>query len=211
MEWIVQLPILFFSVMVHEVSHGWIALRNGDDTARRAGRLTFNPLSHLDPVGSLLLPLFCLMSRLPLVGWAKPVPVDPSRMAGPRWALFRVALVGPASNLALSLAAALLFRALASAPAFFPDFQSTLLNVLLFTVSVNLFLAFFNLIPVHPLDGGKVASALLPARARRAYERHAPYGVMIIVGLMVLGLTGPLVRAPSAAAMGVLARLGLIW
>ncbi len=211
MEWIVQLPILFFSVMVHEVCHGWVALRNGDDTARRAGRLTFNPLAHLDPVGSVLLPLFCLLSRLPLVGWARPVPVDPSRMVRPRWALFRVALVGPVSNLALGLGAALLFRGLASVPAFFPDFQNTCLNVLLFTVSVNLFLAFFNLIPVHPLDGGKVASALLPPRLRDAYERHAPYGVMIIVGLMVLGLTGPLVRAPSAAAMGALARLGLIW
>ena len=211
MEWIVQLPILFFSVMIHEVCHGWIALRNGDDTAKRAGRLTFDPLAHIDPIGTVFLPLLCLYSHLPLIGWAKPVPVNPAQLHGRRWALIRVAAVGPCSNLALSLAAALLFKSVALLPAVFPNFQAILLNALLFTVSINLFLAFFNLIPIHPLDGSKVLGGILSSRLRVLYNRHIPYGTMMIVALMVFGWTGPLVRAPSLLAIKALARLGLIW
>lgn len=211
MEWIVQLPILFFSIMIHEVSHGLVALRNGDDTAARAGRLTFNPVAHVDPLGTLFLPLFCLFSHLPLVGWAKPVPVNPSLLVGRRWALFRVAFAGPASNLALSLLAALLFKTVASLPALFPHFQGTVLNALLFAVSVNIFLAYFNLVPIHPLDGSKVLSALLPFRYRIRYERHMPYGFMIILFLIALGLLKTVVIAPAALTLDLFARLGLIW
>ena len=206
-----QLPILFFSIMVHEISHGLVALRNGDDTAKRAGRLTFNPLAHVDPLGSVLLPAFCLFTHLPMVGWAKPVPVNPSHLTDRRWALLRVALVGPVSNLALSLTAALLFRLVAGLPAFFPGFQATLLNALLFAVSVNIFLAFFNLVPVYPLDGSKVMSGLLPLKYRLRYERHAPYGVMIILFLISFGLIKVLVMAPSLLALNLLTKLGLIW
>ncbi|MEK7857936.1 MAG: site-2 protease family protein [Elusimicrobiota bacterium] len=212
MEWIIQLPILFFSVMVHEVCHGWVALRNGDDTARRAGRLTFNPIAHVDPVGSVILPLFCYFSQLPMIGWAKPVPIDPARLLGARrWALFRVALVGPMSNLGLGLCAAIAFRVTAGGLGMFPRFQGTLLNALVFAVSINVFLAFFNLLPVHPLDGSKVMSGLLSARYRRAYERHRPYGTAIIIGLMAFGLLGPLVNFPSRIVFSLLSRLGLIW
>lgn len=211
MEWIVQLPILFFSVIVHEISHGLVALRNGDDTALRSGRLTFNPSAHVDPMGTLLLPIFCLISHMPLVGWAKPVPVNPNRLHDRRWAMLRVAAAGPASNLALSLAAALLFRLVAGLPALLPDFQATIRDALLFTVSVNIFLAFFNLVPVHPLDGSKVMSGLLPLQYRIAYERHIPYGFMIIVGLIAFGFVRVLVTAPSVVALDFLIRLGLIW
>ncbi|MBI3551001.1 MAG: site-2 protease family protein [Elusimicrobia bacterium] len=211
MEWIVQLPILFFSIMVHEVAHGLTALRHGDDTAKRAGRLTFNPLPHIDIMGTVLLPVFCMLSHLPMVGWAKPVPVNPTRLRGRRWGTFRVALAGPVSNLALGLTAAILFRAVASLPPVFPLFQYNLRNALLFAVSVNIFLAFFNLLPVHPLDGGKVMSGLLPLRYRLSYDRHAPYGFMIVVLLVSFGLVNTLVMAPSRLTLELFARLGLIW
>ncbi|MBI5631021.1 MAG: site-2 protease family protein [Elusimicrobia bacterium] len=211
MEWIVQLPILFFSVVVHEVAHGAAALRNGDDTAQKAGRLTFNPLPHVDLLGSVFLPVFCLLSHLPLVGWAKPVPVNPSRLARGRWALWRVALVGPLANLGLGVAAALLYRVIAGLPAFFPQYQSTLLKALLFAVSLNVFLAFFNLIPVHPLDGSQVLGQVLPRGARRLYERHKPYGLAVLMILISAGAVKALVTFPSLLALQLLARLGLIW
>ena len=115
------------------------------------------------------------------------------------------------SNLGLGLCAAIAFRVTAGGLGMFPRFQGTLLNALVFAVSINVFLAFFNLLPVHPLDGSKVMSGLLSARYRRAYERHRPYGTAIIIGLMAFGLLGPLVNFPSRIVFSLLSRLGLIW
>jgi Zn-dependent protease len=125
--------------------------------------------------------------------------------------MMRVALMGPVSNIALSFAAALLFRATGALPGFFPNFQATLRNALLFAVSLNLFLAFFNLLPIHPLDGSKVLAQLLPLSARRRYERMAPYGIFIIFGLVSMGIMHALVTRPSLAALELYRRMGLIW
>ena len=206
-----QLPILFFSIMIHEVSHGLVALRNGDDTARRAGRLTFDPRAHIDPFGTLFLPLMCYTMHLPMLGWAKPVPVNPARLVGRRWAMLRVALMGPLSNLALSLIAAVLFRVIAGVPAFSPHLQGTILNALIFAVTVNIFLAYFNLLPIHPLDGSKVLSGLLPLEWRRLYERHIPYGMIIIVLMISFGAVRHLVTTPSQLTLALLVKAGLIW
>lgn len=211
MEWIVQLPILLFSVVVHELAHGWTAKSRGDDTAERAGRLTLNPLAHLDPFGTLFLPAFCMVTRLPLFAWAKPVPVDPARLARPRSGMLQVALAGPCANLALALAGALLFRLSAALPLPREGLRATLLEALIFATSINLFLAFFNLLPVHPLDGQKVLAGLLPAAWRARYERLAPYGLLILLLLAGLRLLQPLVVLPSQYALGLLARAGLIW
>lgn len=211
MEWIVQLPILFFSIMIHEVAHGLVAFRHGDDTARKAGRLTFNPIPHIDPVGTIMLPLFCRLVSLPMIGWAKPVPVDPKKLDAPRWSVLRVALVGPVSNIALSFCAALLFKMTSFIPGFFPNFQLTVRKALIFTVSINLFLAFFNLIPIHPLDGSKVFAQLLPKRARELYMRHARYAVFILVLLIARGWIHWIVVPPSFAALELYRRMGLIW
>ncbi len=210
-EWIVQLPILFFSVIVHEVSHGLVALRQGDDTAKRAGRLTFNPVPHIDIMGTILLPAFCFISHLPMVGWAKPVPINPLKMRGRRWGTFRVALAGPVSNLLLALAAAVAFRVDASLPQKFPQFQRNFMSAMIFAVEINVFLAFFNLLPVHPLDGGKVMSGLLPLRARLNYDRHAPYGFMIVVLLISFGVVGKVVTIPSMLTLELFKSMGLIW
>jgi Zn-dependent protease len=210
-EWIVQIPILFFSIIVHEVAHGLTALREGDDTAKRAGRLTFSPIPHIDIMGTVLLPVFCALSHLPMVGWAKPVPVNPSRLKNRRWGGLRVALAGPVSNLALSLLAAISFRIVGSLPPYFPQFQQNFMEAMLFAVTINVFLAFFNLLPVHPLDGGKVMSGLLPGKYRLAYDRHAPYGFMIVILLVSFGALNTVVMAPSRLTLELFVRLGLIW
>lgn len=211
MEWIVQIPILFFSVVIHEVCHGLVAWARGDDTAEKAGRLTLNPIPHVDPFGTIVLPMLCHMMRAPVFAWAKPVPVNPRRFKKPRQNLIEVALVGPGSNITLALVAAGLFKATSSVAMFTPAFQSTVQDALAFAININLFLAFFNLIPVHPLDGSKVLGGLLPKHLRAQYERHIPYGMAIIVLLMITNALRYLVVLPSAAALDVLNRIGLIW
>ncbi len=196
--------------MFHEVAHGWTALRYGDDTAQKAGRLSFNPLDHVDPIGSLLLPLICLLTHMPLLGWAKPVPVNPHRLRDPRAAMVKVALVGPLSNIVLAVAAALLLRLAAGLPSLSPSFHLTIMRALGYAIIINLFLAYFNLLPIYPLDGSKVLSGLLPFRYRLTYEKHAPYGFMIILGLIYLGVIRVLVITPAYLTLALLARVGLL-
>ncbi|MBI4051511.1 MAG: site-2 protease family protein [Elusimicrobia bacterium] len=210
MEWILQLPILFFSVVVHEFFHGWMAYRYGDDTAYLSGRLTFNPIPHIDPLGTVLLPLFCRLTNTPMFGWAKPVPVNPLRLHHPRQDMVKVALMGPAANLILVLLAAVSHRFSIGLEFLSPDLKMTLTQVMRFTVILNLYLAFFNLIPVHPLDGSQVLSGLLPRRWLWYYQSHAPYGFFIILFLMATGVLGYLVVPPVAVSYGLLLKLGLM-
>ncbi|MBI3505071.1 MAG: site-2 protease family protein [Proteobacteria bacterium] len=211
MEWIVQIPILFFSVVVHEVSHGLLAWARGDDTAEKAGRLTLNPIPHVDPFGTIVLPMLCHLLHAPLFAWAKPVPVNPRRMKQAKRDLMQVALVGPGANVALAVVAAILFKVSASVAIFTPAFQSTVLDALAFAIHINLFLAFFNLIPVHPLDGSKVMSGLLPKRLRLQYDRHIPYGMAILMLLMLTNATRWIVVLPSSLTLDLFNKLGLIW
>lgn len=210
MEWIVQLPILFFSVVVHELAHGLTAWSKGDRTAEEAGRLTLNPIAHIDPFGTVFLPVLCYLLRAPMFAWAKPVPVNPSRLRhGPRDAM-QVAFAGPGANLAMALLSAALFKLATVFAPWGESFQQTLMQALIFAVSINLFLAFFNLLPVHPLDGAKVLRGLLPRAWRVPYDRHAPYGMIIIVALMMTHLLNWLVLEPSQLALSILSRIGLI-
>ena len=189
MEWILQLPVLFFSVIFHEFAHGYTAHRRGDDTAYLSGRLSFNPLPHIDPVGTVLLPAACVFMGFPAIGWAKPVPVNPYRLHNPRSDMAMVAFSGPLSNIFLALVAAITFKLITMAYGFLPgELAVTLLKTLGFAVVINLLLAVFNLIPVFPLDGSQIALGLLKGRALEIYEKHLPYGVYIIIGLLVSGL-----------------------
>ncbi len=186
MEWILQLPVLFFSVIFHEFAHGYAAFRRGDDTAYLSGRLSFNPLPHIDPVGTLILPAACILMGFPAMGWAKPVPVNPYRLHSPRKDMAMVALSGPLSNITLALASALIFKLLMTG-FLGGELTMTLLKMAGFSVVINLLLAVFNLIPVFPLDGSQIALGVLKGRALEIYEKHLPYGMYIILALVFTG------------------------
>lgn len=209
-EWMIQLPVLFFSVVVHEVAHGWAAFNRGDDTAERAGRLTLHPGSHIDPFGSVFLPLLCFFVRAPMFGWARPVPVNQKRLKDPRRDMVHIALMGPLSNILLALGAALLFKVASLVPGFTPAFRDTVLQVLFFAVTINLFLAFFNLIPVYPLDGSRVLGGLLPGRFQGVYRRHMPYGMIIILVLLFTRKLAALVLWPAQETISILTSIGIL-
>jgi len=210
MEWVIQLPVLFFSVVVHEFCHGWVAYSRGDDTAEKQGRLTLNPTAHVDPFGTVFLPLLCFVAQAPMFGWAKPVPVDSKQLDRPLTDMMKVAAAGPAANIALAFLAAVAFKLMTLSSLMEPAMRATVLEALLFAVTLNLFLAFFNLIPVHPLDGSKVLSGLLPKGPRAVYARHAPYGLFIIVALLLTKGLSALVTAPMSLVLGLWTRMGLL-
>ena len=170
-----QVAILFFSVILHEVAHGYAAFTLGDPTARDAGRLTFNPIKHMDPWGTVVLPLFLIVVRSPfLVGWAKPVPVNPYLLRDPKRGMMLVGAAGPLANISLILLSAIALRALpVSAP-------PLLFDLFKYCCAINIILALFNLVPVPPLDGSKVVAGFLPPRIRDAYIGLERYGLLYL-------------------------------
>lgn len=181
-QFIFSLIVLLFSVIIHEISHGYAALWQGDRTAEYEGRLTLNPLRHIDPIGTIILPALSLM--LPgsfLFGWAKPVPFNPYNLRNQRWGEALVALAGPLSNMAIALVFGLAIR-LYMVPAGYADGPAAALCAII--VLVNITLAVFNLIPIPPLDGSKILSAVLPSgwmRVRASIERFGFIGVIIFL------------------------------
>ncbi|MEI7482565.1 MAG: site-2 protease family protein [Elusimicrobiota bacterium] len=186
MEWLIQFPVLLFSIIFHEFAHGATAYRKGDDTAHLSGRLTLNPLPHIDPIGSLLIPAICVMSHFPVIGWAKPVPINPMRMPRPRRDMALVAMSGPLSNIFLAILALFAYKIFALG-FLGGDLTLTLLKACIWGIVINLLLAMFNLIPIFPLDGSHVALEFLPEKWLVVYEKHIPYGMYIILGLMLTG------------------------
>jgi Zn-dependent protease len=210
MEWLLQAPILLFSLIVHEYAHGFVAYRAGDDTAALEGRLSFSPLDHIDPIGTILIPGLCIMKGMPLFGWARPVPVNVAHLHSPRWDGMRVSAAGIVSNLALATGAAVLFALWSNVPYAVSDTGITLLGCLMFTIQINLLLAFFNLIPVFPLDGSRVVSALLPIEYVELYERHVPYGGLIVLALVATGLAWVFISPGMYLFMTIYDLLGLL-
>jgi Zn-dependent protease len=181
--------ILIPSLILHEISHGWVALMFGDDTAKRAGRLSLNPIRHVDPIGTLLVPAIMVLSGWGFFGWAKPVPVTVGRLRSPRNQGVLVSLAGPCTNIVLAALSGLLFYYLyvAGGP---HGGTLSLRGTVIFDVGlVNLWVAFFNLIPIPPLDGSAVLERLLPAAWWPQYLRIRPYGLFVIFGgLLLLGM-----------------------
>ncbi len=197
------LPVLA-AIILHEVSHGFVANRLGDPTARRAGRLTLNPFPHVDPIGTLLLPGFLLLMSSPFVfGYAKPVPVNFRNLRNPKRDMIWVAAAGPLTNIALAIASALVFRGLAGTQVIAGTWSAVLLmalaSMLQASVVINIVLAVFNLLPILPLDGGRVLTGLLPVPQAMAFSRLEPYGFVIIVLLLASGaldrVIGPVINA----------------
>lgn len=179
---------LVVAVILHEISHGVVALAYGDDTAKRAGRLTLNPIPHLDPIGSVLLPAMAVLANLPVLGWAKPVPVNPNKLRDPRRHMLLVGLVGPVTNFVLMLGAALVARSLSDGPGLDAH------DVFKLFAYVNLFLGVFNLLPIPPLDGSSLIERVLPPRALPTWWKIRPYGFLILfLGLFYLNIFGTII------------------
>ncbi|MEE8119461.1 MAG: site-2 protease family protein [Gammaproteobacteria bacterium] len=181
------IPVLF-AITLHEVAHGWVAERLGDKTARMLGRITLNPIKHIDPLGTVFVPLLMLAMGGFLFGWAKPVPITGQNLRNPRRDMALVALAGPMANLVMAIFWAMVWK------------LALILNISYFSVplrlmgiagvSINLILMLVNLLPVPPLDGGRVVSNLLPLRTSAKFDRIEPYGLMIMVILLMTGILG---------------------
>jgi len=192
--------VLLISLTIHEAAHAWTADKLGDPTARALGRVSLNPLVHIDWIGTVLLPLIAAFSRLPLIGWAKPVPVNTRNLRQPRRDFMLVAAAGPISNLLQAIVAALALRAWDP----HGDGPGILAFALLQAVQINLLLAFFNLIPVPPLDGGNVMLGLLPPRLAVAYSQLRQYGFLILYALMLTGVASAIILPPTNFLMRIL-------
>ena len=194
--------VLLVSLTVHEAAHAWTADRRGDPTARLLGRVSFNPAVHVDPIGTVLFPLVAMLSGLPLIGWAKPVPVNIHRLQHPRRDYVFVAAAGPLSNLILavlvSIVASVIGLELARA---LLDGEGGIASVLARAVYLNVLLAVFNMVPVPPLDGGNVLAGLLPPHLAVHFDRLRPWGFLILYALMFTGLLWTIIAPPAGTLL----------
>lgn len=182
-------PVLS-AIILHEVAHGWVAKQLGDNTAARLGRLSLNPIRHIDPVGTIIVPLILLATTHFVFGWAKPVPIDWRQLRNPRRDMVLVALAGPGSNLLMLLAWALLAKAFAMLDFVSPTMAGLVITMSTIAILINTILMVFNMLPLPPLDGGRVAVGLLPPSLGQPLSRVEPFGFLIIVGLLASGLLG---------------------
>jgi Zn-dependent protease len=200
---VAAIPVVF-AITLHEVAHGWVAKYFGDRTAEAQGRLSLNPIRHIDLIGTVLVPLLMLWLGGFLFGWAKPVPVNPRFMRNPRGNMVWVSAAGPAANIAMALAWAFLMMVALRA-----DIGTTgawIQQMAGIGIFINVMLAVFNMLPIPPLDGGQVLTNLLPpGPLSAALERVAPFGLFIVLGLIATGLLSPIIGGPIRALIDLIA------
>ncbi len=209
---VAAIPLLL-AIIFHEIAHGWVANKLGDPTAKQMGRLTINPVAHIDIFGTVIMPiiLFVFSNGNFSFGYAKPVPVNPFNLRNPKRDMAIVSFAGPATNIilsAISILLVLIISALRVSPLLPHFLSSTLLvpisQMLSFSVTINIFLAAFNLIPIPPLDGGRVLTGLLPDRYAYSFSKIEPYGFMILFMLIILGITDYFVIPVATVIKGLL-------
>ena len=189
--------VLVASLSVHEAAHAWTADKLGDPTARMLGRVSLNPARHVDPIGTVVFPLIALLTRLPLIGWARPVPVNTRNFRNPRRDYVFVAAAGPISNLLLAAVGAVVWQFISAGLSERELAEALVGPVPLFVlllIEVNVLLAIFNMIPVPPLDGGNVLGGLLPYRLSVEFDRLRPYGILILYALMLTGVLARIIE-----------------
>ena len=208
MELFIVIPILFFSIVLHEFAHGYVAYRLGDDTAYLMGRLTLNPLKHIDPIGTLAVPAICYISGLPMFGWAKPVPINAQRLPFPRKNMGKVALAGPTANLLLAVICAFVMKLLLVSGWLSVSATRQAIQFLLYGLQINILLAVFNLMPIAPLDGGHIVAALLHLQAAMKYTRFfGRYGMYIVIGLIITGIFKYILYPPMYVIVSILGKI----
>lgn len=201
------LPVLF-AITVHETAHGWMALRRGDPTAKMLGRLTLNPIKHIDPIGTVLVPGLLLMFSSFLFGWAKPVPITYQNLRRPKLDMAWVAAAGPLSNLLMAILWALVARLGLLLSGVSAELGMFLIYSGVAGMFVNTLLMVLNLLPLPPLDGGRVVSALLPGPLSWRYDKLEAYGLMILVALLLTGVLGKILWPVITLVLVLLAPLG---
>jgi Zn-dependent protease len=196
--------VLLFSLSIHEAAHAWMADRRGDYTARYMGRVSLNPIAHIDPIGTILFPLLNFLMNVPLIGWAKPVPVNPMRLKDPSRDHMYISVAGPAANLLTSIGSLILLLLMKwvvpGARVAVVDMAYTMniagngsiitpiVGILILIMMTNLLLAIFNILPIPPLDGHWIVAGLLPPAAAESFQRFGRYGIFVLYGLMFLGI-----------------------
>lgn len=198
------IAVLIMSVVLHELAHGYAALYRGDPTAKYEGRLTLNPVSHLDPIGSFLVPLITYVAGGFLFGWARPVPYNPYNLRNPRFDEAFIAIAGPVTNICIAALAALAYRALAYSESMFSGVEAVS-SLLIVTVVLNVGLAIFNMVPIPPLDGSKILFSLLPARLYHLRVQMESYALILFVFFVFFlsSSLSPIVSAVAAFLLGV--------
>jgi len=194
---IISLFVVLFAITIHEASHGWAAYKMGDPTAHALGRITLNPIAHIDPIGTILLPVILVIMGAPPFGWAKPVPVNPLNLRNPRRDNLLISAAGPLSNFSVALVAFILLHMLklANPDALLirgatPSLGNGLFLILYYTILINVILGVFNLIPIPPLDGSGILAGLISEEAAEKYEMIRPYGFFILILLIMTGIIG---------------------
>jgi Zn-dependent protease len=198
---LIAFAVVLASLTVHECAHAWTAERLGDPTARMLGRISLNPIVHIDLLGTIVLPLLAIFSGLPVLGWAKPVPVNINRLRQPKRDFMLVAAAGPASNIVLAVIAAVAFRAVGGIGA---TGQFGAAWLVLMAIQINVLLAVFNMLPIPPLDGGNVLTGLLPDSAGSLLQGLRQYGFLILYALLLTGALRQLLDPPTHALLRLL-------
>ncbi len=206
---IIQFAVVLFAISIHESAHAWMAYRFGDPTARDQGRITLNPIYHIDLIGTIIFPLILAFIGAPVFGWAKPVMVNPYNLRNPRRANIYISAAGPVSNIITALAGIIIFLILKSIGLFSGGGSFGLelvVYIFFFLIIINIYLAIFNLIPVPPLDGSGILEGVLKGEALASYEKIKPFGFIILLLILYTGVLNKIADPIISFVLGILAR-----